>query len=137
MKIYLNNDNAVIPIKGTEGAAGWDLYSSENKIIRPSERCSVKTGISLEIPKGNFGSIRPRSGLAVKYGIDTMAGVIDSDYRGEVAVVLVNLGEFDFEIKVKDRIAQIIIQPCLDLSIELSRRLNSTQRGNNGFGSTG
>ena len=136
-----------------KGDAGIDLRSSgifivdldENKKelvsdsyeLMPGDRILVKTGIVMEIPSGYFGNIRDRSGLAFKHGIHTLAGIIDEEYRGEIGVVLMNLGKKPFLIEKGDRIAQIIITPykCVELcKVEI---LTDTVRGEGGFGSTG
>lgn len=85
-----------MPTKATEHAAGYDLYSIEDKTIMPGEKCVISTGIALQIPEGNYGRVAPRSGLAFKHYIDVGAGVIDSDYRGEVKVLLFNFGKDEF-----------------------------------------
>lgn len=135
-KIILDKD-AIAPSKGSEHAAGWDLYSTQSLTLRPGKRESVKTGLTMELPKGYFGSIRPRSGLAVRHGIDTLAGVIDCDYRGEVCVVLINLGGVAYHIEKGDRIAQMIIQKYYDMNLMAVDKLEDTERSNKGFGSSG
>lgn len=139
INIKLSSNTASLPTKGTDFSAGYDLYSSEELIIKPQNRSIVKTGISLEIPKGYYGRIAPRSGLAFKYGINVLAGVIDNDYRGEIGVILHNTDlNNDFPIKIGDRIAQIIFERCYDFPfIKISEFLNYTNRGDSGFGSTG
>ena len=129
--------NAVIPKYAHYGDAGFDLYSTGGYIVKPKETAIVKTGIQIEIPNGYFGSIRDRSGLAVKHSIHTLAGVVDSGYRGEVKVALINLGEIEFVIREKDRIAQMIIQPYEFCRIKESGNLSETSRGDGGFGSSG
>jgi dUTP pyrophosphatase len=138
MKVKLLDSNAVIPKKGSQDAAGYDLYSVEAGVIKPQKRLLIKTGLVLEIPSGYYGRIAPRSGLAFKHGIDVMAGVIDSDYRGEIGVILYN-SDFlsDFVFGVGDKIAQIIFEKYYDFDIIEFKELNETQRGSNGFGSTG
>lgn len=138
MKIKLLNSSALLPKKGSVDAAGYDLYASESGIIYPNERLLIKTGLVLEIPSGYYGRIAPRSGLALKYGIETMAGVIDSDYRGEVGVILYNNDRYDpFVFNVGDKIAQIIFEKYYDFSLETVDDLSQTKRGEGGFGSTG
>jgi dUTP pyrophosphatase len=111
IKIKLLNEDAKIPTRANLTDAGADLYSSENVEIDTGCRKLISTGIFLEIPEGYYGRIAPRSGLAVKNGIDTLAGVIDSSYRGEVKVALLNTDkDFSFHIKKGDRIAQLIIE---------------------------
>jgi dUTP pyrophosphatase len=138
MKIKLTDFNAQIPTKGSEHSAGYDLYSCYNALIYPQERMLIKTGIVLEIPEGHYGRIAPRSGLALKNGIDVMAGVIDSDYRGEVGVILYNTDKnIPFHVKIGDRIAQLIIEKYYTFDIQKVETLNLSERGSNGFGSTG
>ena len=134
---------AVIPSKGSSGAAGYDLYTTESYELKPGERKAFKTDIAVAIPEGFYGRVAPRSGLAVKYGIDVLAGVIDSDYRGEILVALINLGDKPVQLPViKDgkatAIAQIIFESCETVVggfVEVDD-LNTTQRGTGGFGSS-
>ena len=126
-----------LPKQATEGAAGFDLQSAEYVILYPGQRIAIPTGFAWAIPLGQVGMIRPRSGLAVRNGADVLAGVIDADYRGEVAVVLINHGERPIDIEAGDRIAQMVVQPCMvGVTVECDE-LPSTERGNGGFGSTG
>jgi dUTP pyrophosphatase len=128
-----------LPSYQTEGSAGLDLASSEALVIPPGERRLVGTGLALEIPPGYEGQVRPRSGLAAKHGITVLnaPGTIDSDYRGEVKVILANLGGEPFKIEVGDRIAQLIVAPYTRVELELVTSLEATQRGDGGFGHTG
>lgn len=126
-----------IPHYAGEGDAGLDLYSCEDLIIRPSERTAVPTGIKMEIPQGYVGLVWDKSGLALKSGIKTMAGVVDAGYRGEIRVVLINSSKEDFIIKKNSKIAQMLIQKIERPQIEIVSELNESQRGENGFGSTG
>ena len=128
--------SATVPTQGTEHSAGYDLYSIELHVLMPMEIKLFKTGLILEIPAGHYGRIAPRSGLAFKNGIDVMAGVIDEDYRGELGILLINLGKTEKEIKIGDKIAQIIIEPYKKVDFLLVDDLSDTQRGTNGFGST-
>jgi dUTP pyrophosphatase len=138
LKIKKLDENAIAPKKGSILAAGYELYSSEVGTIKPKERRLIKTSIVLEIPEGYYGRIAPRSGLAFKHGIDVMAGVIDSDYRGEIGVILYNTDcSNDFIFGVGDKIAQIIFEKYYDFDIVEAKELNDTQRGDGGFGSTG
>jgi dUTP pyrophosphatase len=125
-----------LPDYATEGAAGADLRAAEAVTLAPGARSAVATGISVEIPPGHVGLVWPRSGLAVRQGIDTLAGVIDSDYRGEVKVVLVNHGTEPFAIAAGDRIAQLLVQPVARVRFTRAA-LAPTGRGAGGFGSTG
>ena len=126
-----------IPEYATEGAAGADLRASADTVLEPGARAAVATGVRLEIPPGHVGLIWPRSGLAVRHGIDTMAGVIDSDYRGEVLVVLVNHGAETVRIAKGDRIAQVLFQKVERARLAAADTLDATRRGSGGLGSTG
>mgnify|MGYP000379968055 FL=1 len=143
MNVKKLSDKAVIPSKGSVGAAGYDLYTTESYELKPGERKAFKTDIALAIPEGFYGRVAPRSGLAVKHGIDVLAGVIDSDYRGEILVALINLGDKPVQLPiVKDgketAIAQIIFEACGTITggfVEVDD-LTATQRGSGGFGSS-
>jgi dUTP pyrophosphatase len=126
-----------LPRYTTPGAAGADLCASEAVTIAAGERASVPTGIHLELPSGHVGLVWPRSGLAVRHDIDTLAGVVDSDYRGEVRVVLVNHGRDPFEIRPGDRVAQLLVQKVERVTFRSAQELGATDRGTDGFGSTG
>lgn len=131
------NSEAKIPEYAHEGDAGMDLFSCEDCIIKAKERRVVKLGISTSFSRGYVALIWDRSGNAAKKGIKTMAGVIDSSYRGEWMVVLLNTSEEDFEIKKGDKIAQALIQPIVSPQIFEVKDLDDTERGEGGFGSTG
>jgi len=137
LRIQLLNENAKAPLRATENSAGYDLFSSENTLVCAKDKKIVKTGISIAVPEGHYGRVAPRSGLAVKNFIDVGAGVIDSDYRGEVGVVLFNFSDINFEIKKGDRIAQLIIEKISNPEILVVESLDNTDRGDCGFGSTG
>ena len=113
-----------------------DLFSNENLIIEPKARGMVKTGFAMEFEPGYVALIWDKSGLALKRGIKTMAGVIEHTYRGEVGVVLYNTGEEPFEIKKGDKIAQMLFQPIISAETEIVEELSDTIRGEGGFGST-
>ena len=125
------------PSRGSEHAAGADLHAAADVILAPGERALVPTGLHLAIPAGHVGLVWPRSGLAVRHGIDTLAGVIDSDYRGEVRVLLVNHGAEPFRIRRGDRIAQLLIQRVERAEFVSVFELPASDRGEGGFGSTG
>ena len=130
-------ESAVIPTRATDSDAGYDLYSTNDGTIPAKGREVVGTGISIAIPPGYYGRVAPRSGLAVKKGIDVLAGVVDSGYRGEVGVVLQNLSDEDFPYKKGDRIAQLILEQCNTIGwVELDE-LKDSVRSDGGFGSTG
>jgi len=128
-----------LPRYMTNLSAGMDLRSAEEKVLLPGERALVKTGIRLEIPEGYEAQVRPRSGLALKHGITVLnaPGTIDADYRGEVGVILINLGSEPFEIKKGDRIAQLVFAPHARAVFEEVFSLDNTERSTGGFGSTG
>jgi dUTP pyrophosphatase len=128
---------ATLPTRASPGSVGYDLYSMENMKINACERGIVSTGICATIPHGVYGRIAPRSGLSVKHGIQTGAGVIDPDYTGELKVILFNHGSESFEIKQGDRIAQLILEKCETPLIEEVDELKETKRGERGFGSSG
>jgi dUTP pyrophosphatase len=128
---------AQMPFKSHRFDAGFDLIADESVWVFAKERQTIKTGISFDMPDNMAGLIWPRSGLAVKKGIDVLAGVIDSGYRGEIMVCLYNTSDVDVEIKRGDRIAQIIFQEVPVISLMLREELETSQRGSNGFGSTG
>src|SRR5210317_1566641 len=130
--------DAIIPTRGSDRSVGYDLYSTEDTIV-PCQygRALVGTGIAVVLPEGVYGRVAPRSGLAVKHGIQVGAGVIDPDYTGEVKVILFNHGEKDFEVKKGDRIAQLILEKCETPLIEEISIVEDTERGSGGFGSTG
>ena len=125
-----------LPEYATDGAAGADLRAAESVTLPAGGRAAVATGVSVEIPAGYVGLVWPRSGLAVRHGIDTLAGVIDSDYRGEVKVVLVNHGPEPWAVAPGDRIAQLLIQPVARARFTRAA-LAPSGRGAGGFGSTG
>jgi len=139
LKIKKLNQNAQIPAYQTKEAAGFDLHSIEDTIINPGERKLIGTGLAFEIERGYEVQIRPRSGLAFKHGITVLnsPGTIDSDYRGEIKVLLINLGSEPFEIKCGERIAQAVVAPVIQAEIEEVENLSDTERGSGGFGSTG
>lgn len=126
-----------LPRYGSDGAAGADLHASEALVIASGERAAVPTAIHVELPPGHVGLVWPRSGLALRHGIDTLAGVIDSDYRGEVRVVLVNHGREPFRIEPGDRVAQLLVQRVERAVFVAEDALGETERGTGGFGSTG
>lgn len=128
---------AILPSRGSSDACGLDVYSVEDTVIEPGSRKALRTGFSVAVPIGFYGRIAPRSGLALKFGIDVMAGVIDADYRGEVLCLLVNLGEAPFQVCSGDRIAQLILEKVSISEPAWSEELPVTERGAMGFGSTG
>ncbi|CCE62588.1 hypothetical protein TPHA_0C04380 [Tetrapisispora phaffii CBS 4417] len=138
LKIQLRSSDATVPTKGSSTAAGYDIYASQQCVIPSRGQGLVGTDISFTVPVGTYGRIAPRSGLAVKNGIQTGAGVVDRDYTGEVKVVLFNHSEKDFEIKKGDRVAQLILEKIVDdAEIVVVESLEDSERGAGGFGSTG
>jgi len=129
--------SAVLPVRGSDAAAGFDLSASEGSVVPAGGKAIVKTGLSIAIPEGTYARIAPRSGLAAKHMINTGAGVVDYDYRGEVGVVLFNHGPQEFPVAAGDRIAQLILEEvCMAPCVEVES-LDETARGSGGFGSTG
>jgi dUTP pyrophosphatase len=133
------NDLAKDPFYASEGASGFDICSVENVLIPPNERKLISTGLSIEIPEEYELQIRPRSGFAYKNGITVLntPGTIDSDYRGEIKVLLINLGSVSFMVNVGDRIAQGVIMAVPTIKFAQVYTLSETERGAGGFGSTG
>ena len=129
--------DATLPAQATPLAAGADLSCVEAFTLAPGERKLVPTGLAVEIPPGLYGRVAPRSGLAVKHGIDTLAGVIDSDYRAELRVLLINLGQEAVSFNAGDRIAQLILEQAAACDYGWAEKLTETERGEGGFGSTG
>lgn len=128
-----------LPAYATTGAAGMDVLSAENVTIKPGQRHAVATGLAVAIPLGFEIQVRPRSGLALKHGITVpnTPGTIDSDYRGELKVILINHGSDDFAIQRGDRVAQLVLAPVTQAAWEEVEELDETTRGAGGFGSTG
>jgi dUTP pyrophosphatase len=128
-----------LPAYATAHAAGMDVVAAESLTLAPGERRAVATGFALAIPEGYEVQVRPRSGLALKYGITCLntPGTIDADYRGEVKVILANLGDTPFEIVRGERIAQLVPAPVLRVDFNVVESLDPTARGSGGFGSTG
>jgi dUTP pyrophosphatase len=131
--------DSIIPEYMSKGSSGADIYADEELIINPGEIKLVSTGFKLSIPEGFEGQVRPRSGLALKHGITVLnaPGTIDSDYRGEVKVILINLGKENFKINKGDRIAQLIIAEVVRANFTITEELEDTIRSDGGFGHTG
>ena len=138
-KIRIVTKTGILPAYETAGSSGMDLRSTVNHQLLPGKRCLIPTGIFIELPEGYEAQVRARSGFAVKHGIGLVNGVgtIDSDYRGEIQVCLINWGEESFEIKQGDRIAQLIISQYERIEWEEVAALEDTERGAGGFGSSG
>lgn len=132
--------DAVLPTRGSSGAAGYDLSAclpDTTLTLTPGERAAIPTGLAIAIPVDTYARVAPRSGLAYKVGVDVLAGVVDYDYRGEVKVIVINLGQEPFTVAHGDRIAQLILERILTPEVEETDDLNTTDRGAAGFGSTG
>ncbi len=130
-------NDAQLPIKKDDGDAAFDLYSYIPWVLRPNEWWPLPTGISLEIPFGYAGFVWPRSGMSANHGLDVLAGVVDSNYRGEINVVLNNTGIIDYIIEKGDRVGQIVIQQLPFFEVVEVEELSDTERGEDGFGSSG
>jgi len=141
IKIKKLTETAVIPTRGSEHAAGYDLYADiqEPVVIKPHQTVKIGTGLAVEIPEGYFGAIFARSGLAAKQSLRpaNCVGVCDSDYRGEYMVALHNDSDAEQVIRAKDRIAQLVVMPYLAVEFDEVEELEKTERGTGGFGSTG
>jgi len=128
---------ATLPTRGSAASAGLDIYSIEDITIEPKQRVLARTGLAVAVPLGFYGRVAPRSGLAVKNGLDVLAGVIDSDYRGEVCCALLNTGDETVTLPQASRLCQLIIEQIITPSPAWVEELEETARGAGGFGSTG
>jgi dUTP pyrophosphatase len=139
LKRLAHGEGLPVPVYASEHAAGLDVVAAEDLILAPGQRHPVATGFAIAIPEGYEVQVRPRSGLALKHGITCLntPGTIDSDYRGEVKVILANLGSEPFEVRRGERIAQLVPAPVLKGRFVEVGQLDDTQRGEGGFGSTG
>lgn len=139
LRIKRMHEDAKLPLQARAGDAGMDLFSSEDTIIPARKWALVKTGIQLELPAGTEGQVRPRSGLALKHGITVLnsPGTIDEGYRGEVGVVLMNHSDVDFVVEKHMRIAQLVVQLVPTVNVVEVVELSETERGEQGFGSSG
>ena len=131
------DDRAVLPTRGSSFAAGLDVSSLEDLVIEPRQRATARTGLAVAIPHGFYGRVAPRSGLAAKQGLDVLAGVIDSDYRGELCCVLYNTSDVAIELPAGSKICQLIIEKIITPQATWVADLDETARGAGGFGSTG
>lgn len=134
--IQLEFPDAMPPAKMSADAAGYDLFSYEDAVIPPKTRMLINTGIRMTLPKGTYGRVAPRSGLSVK-GIDIGAGVIDRDYTGLIKVLMINHNEIEFKVSKSDRVAQLVIEKIATPPVQVVENIQTTQRGDGGFGSTG
>ncbi len=139
VKIKKMFEDAKLPFRATEGSSGYDLYSYETVTLDVNSIALVSTGISMEIPLGYEAQVRPRSGLAIKKGITVLntPGTIDSDYRGEVKVILINLGKEKVTLNRFERVAQLVFQKIENINFILEDNLKDSSRGSSGFGSSG
>lgn len=137
MSVKLLNSDAIVPTRGSDSAAGYDLYSLKDVWINQSDIAVISTGIAMKVPLGTYGRIAPRSGLSVKYKLDVLAGVIDADYRGEIMVAIMNHSRQKVCLPAKSRIAQIIFEKIETPQLQVVEDLDETSRGSGGFGSTG
>jgi len=131
------DERAVLPARGSMLAAGLDVCSIEDLKIEPKQRAIARTGLAVAIPPGFYGRVAPRSGLAVKNGLDVLAGVIDSDYRGEIRCVLYNTGDERLTLPAGSKICQLIVEQIITPEPAWASELDETARGAGGFGSTG
>lgn len=139
VKIQKITDDAKLPIYAHEGDAGMDVYSNEDCVLKPGERKLVGTGVRIAVPAGHECQVRPKSGLAVKHGISVVntPGTIDSGYRGEVKVIMINLGQEDYKVEKGSKIAQLVFNKVESAELEEVKELDETTRNEGGFGSTG
>ena len=128
---------AILPSRGSSLSAGLDIYAIEDLTIRPRERHLARTGLAVAIPEGYYGRLAPRSGLATNKGLDTLAGVIDADYRGEIGCLLYNAGDETIHLAAKSKICQLIIEKIITPNAVWADDISVTERGSGGFGSTG
>jgi dUTP pyrophosphatase len=131
------DQRAVLPSRGSSLSAGLDIYTIEDLTIRPGERALAQTGLAVAIPKGFYGRLAPRSGLATQKGLDTLAGVIDADYRGEIRCLLYNAGDETINLPAQSKICQLIIEKIITPAAVWADEISETDRGSGGFGSTG
>ena len=137
LQVLLVDKDSKLPRRKSEYAAGYDLFSCENVKIKYHSRELISTGISIALPPNTYGRVAPRSGLSLKCSIDIGAGVIDEDYRGIIGVVFINNSDRDYNIKIGDAIAQLIIEVIQHPEVINVETLSSTKRGSGGYGSTG
>jgi dUTP pyrophosphatase len=136
LKVELSHPLAKAPMRGSAGAAGYDLFSCESVVIEKFGVQIVNIGIKIEIPENTYARIAPRSGMSLK-GIAIGAGVVDYDYRGNIQVIFYNHSQTDYEINVGDKVAQLILEKIETPEVYIVQSLSTTERGDRGFGSTG
>ncbi len=137
LKVKRLDERAILPSRGSSSSAGLDIYCIEDLTILPRERVLARSGIAVAVPEGHYGRLAPRSGLAVKNGLDVLAGVIDADYRGEVGCLLYNTGDETIRLPAGTRICQLIIEKVITPDAVWAEDLDETARAAGGFGSTG
>jgi len=137
LRVKKLSEHATVPTRGSAQAAGYDLSSAEECTVPARGKALIRTDLAVAVPAGTYGRVAPRSGLALKKGIDCGGGVIDADYRGNVGVILFNHGDEEFVVHRGDRIAQLILERIVTPDVELVDDLDDTHRGAGGFGSTG
>jgi len=137
LKFKKLDSKASLPTRGSSSAAGLDIYCMEDITIGPGARYLAKTGLAVAIPEGYYGRLAPRSGLAMKQGLDVLSGVIDSDYRGEIGCLLYNTGNDTIHLPAQNKICQLIIEKIGMPTAVWADDLTDTARGSGGFGSTG
>lgn len=137
LKVKSLGDDFRCPTRNSELDAGYDIYSAEDCEIEPGKRHAVSTQMAVAVPHNHYGRVAPRSGLAFKHGIDVLAGVCDSGYRGEIKVILINFGDTTFRVEKGMRIAQLVLEKISILPVVEVEELDETDRGEKGFGSSG
>jgi len=130
------SEHATVPARATPGSAGYDLAAAQDCTVPAHGKALVRTDIAIKLPRGTYGRVAPRSGLALKHHIDVGAGVIDEDYRGNVGVVLFNHSDANFDVKRGDRVAQLVLEKIATPAVLVVGSLDDTARGDGGFGST-
>ena len=131
------DSRATLPSRGSTLSAGLDLYSIEDFLIQPKQRVSARTGLAVAIPEGYYGRIAPRSGLAMRAGLDVLSGVIDADYRGEIICLLYNTGDEPIDLPAQTKMCQLILEKIITPEPAWTEDISETERGSGGFGSTG
>lgn len=139
LRVKKLSESAVIPSYKTSGASGMDLSSTERVTLMPFERKLVPTGIAIELENGFEAQIRPRSGTSIKHGLTLIncVGTVDSDYRGEIFIPMINLSSTPYTIEIGERVAQMVISKYSSVDVQVVEQINDTERGTGGFGSTG
>lgn len=137
LKVKKLSEDAVLPGYAHPGDAGLDIFSNEKVTLKPRESAKIKTGVSLEIPKGHVGLMWDKSGLSTNHKIKVLGGVIDSGYRGEIIVGVINLGSEKYTFEKGHKVCQMLIQKVENVKIKEVKKLTETKRGKGGFGSTG